>query len=57
MSWVSRPLAAAPESESLVAERWISRAEVRGNLNLSLGGRKITNEAIKYYFEFIFVII
>lgn len=57
MSWVSLPLAAAPESETVVAGVWISRAGVRGNLTLSLGERKIAKEAIKYYFEFMFVII
>ena len=30
MSWVSLPLAAAPESERVVAERWISRVEAGG---------------------------
>jgi hypothetical protein len=57
MSWVSLPLAAELESQTVVAEGWISRAGVGGNLNLSPGGRKIANEAIKYYFEFMFVII
>jgi hypothetical protein len=37
MSWVSLPLAAALESETVVAEGRISRAGVRGDLALSLG--------------------